>query len=86
MPIEESLHKSRKGGTEHFISNQARETGIFRPIDDFIALTNCIFRSEMPTVFGDFHNFLPLLNEISNSSKVQSDWLFKARQLSTNKQ
>jgi hypothetical protein len=86
MPIEESLHKSRKGGTEHFISNQARETEIFRPIDDFIALTNCIFRSEMPTVFGDFHKFLPLLNEISNSSKVQSDWLFKARQLSTNKQ
>lgn len=84
-PIADSLQSSRKGGTEHFISHQARETGIFRPIDDFIALANCITRRGMPTDFDqlfDFDRFCPLLTEISKSSEVRSDWWLRAHELS----
>jgi serine/threonine protein kinase len=43
MPIAESLSKPRSGGTLGYVSKDASDTGIFRPMDDYVALVNTCF-------------------------------------------
>jgi hypothetical protein len=82
LPIEESLSTVRRGGTKGYRSLAAEKSGIFRPLDDYIALArtctgicqcSCSLFDDVGEMMEPFEYFCDTLSSRANPANVDLD-------------
>lgn len=80
MPIEDSLITKRCAGTHHFMSEYSLESKLFRPLDDYIALTRSAYYSYGGITSSSHEYFRSIISEIRSAEDTRDAdrWYVKA--------